>query len=190
MIVGADASSDKKILTLANHLYGKYQMRRVYYSAFSPIPDSTTILPIQAPPLMREHRLYQADWLLRFYGFSVEEISEDNSDQAGMLDLDIDPKLAWALRHRDLFPINVNCASREMLLRIPGVGAIGASKIIHSRRFKRLRYGDLVKCGISIKKVSPFIEALDYLPESKLLEGENLRLYFTQKTSPQMSLFS
>lgn len=189
MIVGADTSSDSKILTLANHLYGKYQMRRVYYSAFSPIPDSSAVLPIKAPPLMREHRLYQADWLLRFYGFEIEEISDPHSDQAGMLDLDIDPKLAWALRHRYLFPVNINHAPREMLLRVPGIGTIGTHRIIQSRRFRHLRYTDLSKCGLSLKKVAPFVETIDHSPDSAMLEAENLKSYFTQPSSPQMNLF-
>lgn len=189
MIVGADASSDNKILTLSNYLYEKYHMRRVYYSAFSPIPDAAQTLPVKAPPLMREHRLYQADWLLRFYGFSVDEISDPNNEQAGMLDLDIDPKLAWALRHRDIFPVNINRASRELLLRIPGIGAIGASRIIQSRKFHNLRYCDLAKCGISVKKVTPFIETPDHIPHTRLLESKHLRNYFTKKTSLQMSLF-
>lgn len=189
MIVGADASSDSKILTLANHLYGKYQMRRVYYSAFSPIPDCTQLLPIQSPPLIREHRLYQADWLLRFYGFSVSEITEGNHSHSGMLDLDVDPKLAWALNHRDIFPININLAPKELLLRIPGVGTIGAGRIIQSRRFKQLRYRDLSKCGISIKKVAPFVETIDHSPQAQLLEGENLKGYFTKDQSSQLPLF-
>ena len=189
MIVGADASSDNKILTLSNHLYSKYQMRRVYYSAFSPIPDSAQKLPVKAPPLMREHRLYQADWLLRFYGFTVTEISNPKDKNAGMLDLDIDPKLAWALNHRELFPININKASREKLLRIPGIGAIGASRIISSRRFRNLRYDDVAKCGISTKKVAPFIEAYGYSPEKHLLDTENLKNYFTKSTPSQFTLF-
>lgn len=189
MIVGADASSDNKILTLANHLYGKYRMRRVYYSAFSPIPDTSQVLPAQAPPLMREHRLYQADWLLRFYGFTVDEISNKKGEQAGMLDLDIDPKLAWAIRNRDVFPINVNRAAKELLLRIPGVGAIGAERIVQSRRFRKLRLADLAKCGVSLKKVSPFVEAVGHKPDAKLLDGERLKSYFAPAQSPQMSLF-
>lgn len=189
MIVGADASSDHKILTLANHLYGKYQMRRVYYSAFSPIPDSAQLLPAMPPPLMREHRLYQADWLLRFYGFSVEEISGTNTHQAGMLDLDIDPKLAWALCNRDLFPVNINRATREMLLRVPGIGTVGASRIIQSRRFKKLRYQDLAKCGLSLNKMSPFIETIDHTPKAAMLESEALKQHFMKGHVRQLSLF-
>src|SRR4051812_23561411 len=115
MIVGADAANDQTILNTSANLYGSYRLKRVYYSAFSPIPDASRALPLAPPPLLREHRLYQADWLMRFYGFDVGEIVEG----AGMLPLDIDPKLAWVLRHRDRFPLNVATASREDLLRVP-----------------------------------------------------------------------
>ena len=189
MIVGADNSNDAKILTLSNYLYGKYQMRRVYYSAFSPIPHTSSLLPAQPPPLMREHRLYQADWLLRFYGFSVQEISTPNDSQAGMLDLDIDPKLAWALRNLDLFPVNLNTASREMILRVPGIGAISAGKIIQSRKFYKLRYADIQKIGVSIKKVAPFIQLSDYLPPRQTLQSDTLKALFVKQESPQLRLF-
>jgi len=188
MIIGAENSSDSKILTLSNHLYSKYQMRRVYYSAFSPIQDTAKLLPAKAPPLMREHRLYQADWLLRFYGFSVDEISSASLEK-GMLDLDIDPKLSWALHNRDFFPVDINCAPKEALIRVPGIGAIGANRILQSRRFKRLRYADLEKCKLSVKKVAPFIQTADYSPSAQVLEGESLRQFFTPKASPQMQLF-
>ncbi|WP_339065505.1 putative DNA modification/repair radical SAM protein [Teredinibacter turnerae] len=189
MIVGADASSDSKILTLSNYLYGKYQMRRVYYSAFSPIPDAAQMLPAKAPTLVREHRLYQADWLLRFYGFTVDEISQPNDERGGMLDLDIDPKLSWAIRNRDFFPVNINHAPKEALLRVPGIGAIGAKKVMQSRQFRRLRFGDLAKCGLSVKKVAPFIEAVDYRPDARLLESEHLKTHFVERSSPQIALF-
>ena len=189
MIVGADPSSDKKILTLSNYLYGKYQMRRVYYSAYSPIQDTAKILPAKAPPLMREHRLYQADWLLRFYGFSVDEITSSNDNMNGMLDLEIDPKLAWALHNRHVFPVNVNRAPKEMLLRVPGIGTLGAGRIIQSRRFRALRLMDLQKCGVSIKKVSPFVETSDRRRQDRQLDTETLRDYFTRDVSPQLSLF-
>lgn len=201
MIVGADGSNDAKILTLANRLYGSYQMRRVYYSAYSPIPNPAQLLPAKPPPLEREHRLYQADWLLRFYGFSVDEITPQlkiNSSNhlagyadsnAGMLDLDIDPKLAWALRNLDMFPVNINRAPLELLMRIPGVGAVGANRIVKTRACRQLRYGDLQKLGLSLKKVLPFIEVADYTPEAKLLEGAHLKQRFIKPASPQMSLF-
>ncbi len=189
MIVGADASSDSKILTLSNYLYGKYQMRRVYYSAYSPIPDTAGLLPAQSPPLLREHRLYQADWLLRFYGFTVDEISDPSGSNPGMLDLDIDPKLAWALRNRDKFPVNINRAPKEMLLRVPGIGTIGAGRIIQSRQFRNLRLNDLTRCGISIKKTMPFVETAERPDRHACLDDPYLRSQFTQAESEQMSLF-
>ncbi|MDQ1186558.1 putative DNA modification/repair radical SAM protein [Agrobacterium larrymoorei] len=119
MIVGADGADDGTILSTSARLYGSYGLRRVYYSAFSPIPDSSKNLPLIKPPLMREHRLYQADWLYRFYGFEIGEIT--STQQNGMLDLDIDPKLAWALGNRQKFPVDVNTGDREMLLRGAGL---------------------------------------------------------------------
>lgn len=189
MIVGADNSCDAQILTLSDRLYRTYQMRRVYYSAFSPIPHSAQVLPSQAPPLEREHRLYQADWLLRFYGFKVEEITGNTTQDKGMLDLDIDPKLAWALRNRDFFPIDINKASRELLLRIPGIGTIGAQRILANRQARRLRYGDLARCGLSLKKIGPFIQTSDYNPNTRLLDSADLKQHFIKKHAPQMSLF-
>ena len=191
MIVGADPSNDAKILTLSSHLYNRYQMRRVYYSAFSPIPNAAEALPPQAPPLLREHRLYQADWLLRFYGFDVAEITEhsDKDKHQGMLDLEVDPKLSWALRHREFFPIDINRASLDVLIRIPGIGTITANKIVKARKFRRIRFCDLSKCGISTKKSAPFIQTLDYNPEAKLLETANLKAHFIKPSSPQMTLF-
>jgi putative DNA modification/repair radical SAM protein len=117
MIVGADAASDHDVLRTSATLYDTFALKRVYYSAFSPIPDSTAALPVKSPPLQRENRLYQADWLLRHYGFEVDEIA--SGGEGGMLDLEIDPKLAWALKNRDRFPVDVNTAEREMLLRVP-----------------------------------------------------------------------
>ncbi|MEE7560980.1 putative DNA modification/repair radical SAM protein, partial [Xanthomonas sp. Kuri4-2] len=140
MIVGADDADDRSILHTSHNLYGNYRLRRVYYSAFSPIPDASSKLPLQAPPLQREHRLYQADWLLRFYDFSVDEIAP--AQASGMLDLDVDPKLAWALRHPERFPVDLNVAPREMLLRVPGLGTRNADRLLVSRRHARLRVGD------------------------------------------------
>lgn len=189
MIVGADKSSDAGILAMAERLYRRYDMRRVYYSAYSPIPKAAAALPAAAPPLMREHRLYQADWLLRFYGFELAEITAERSGPAAMLDLDIDPKLAWALRHRDQFPVDINRAPLEMLLRVPGIGTIGAGRIVQSRRSRRLRFDDLARCGVSLKKVALFVEAPGHCPPPAGLESEDLRQSFIKKSSPQLSLF-
>ena len=106
-----------------------------------------------------------------------------------MLDLDIDPKLAWALRHLEFFPVDINKASREVLMRIPGLGAITANKIIKARKFRRLRYGDLGKCGLSVKKAGPFIQTLDHNPDGKLLDSTNLKQHFLKPSSPQLALF-
>src|SRR5678815_3120161 len=111
MIVGADATSDRTILTTSATLYGAYRLKRVYYSAFSPIPDAARALPLKAPPMVREHRLYQADWLMRFYGYAADEIIDDSRR---MLSLEVDPKLAWALAHRERFPVDLHSAPREM----------------------------------------------------------------------------
>lgn len=162
MIVGADGADDRSILHASANLYGNYRLRRVYYSAFSPIPDASVALLLKAPPLVREHRLYQADWLMRFYGFEVEEIAPQGD--GGMLDLDVDPKLAWALRHPDRFPVDINTAPREMLLRVPGLGTKTVKRLLSSRRFARLRVDDVARLGVSLRKVLPFIQALDHVP--------------------------
>ena len=154
MIVGADASSDRTILLTSATLYGSYQLKRVYYSAFSPIPDSSRALPLKAPPMAREHRLYQADWLMRFYGFAHDEIV---SAEHGMLALDIDPKLAWALAHRAQFPVDLNRAPKEMLLRVPGLGVKAVHRLMQSRRVRRLRADDLARLNVPLKKVLPFV---------------------------------
>jgi len=166
MIVGADDASDSAILASADNLYGNYRMRRVYYSAFSPIPDASSKLPLQAPPLQREHRLYQADWLIRFYDFDVSEITAGST--GGMLDLDIDPKLAWALRNPDRFPVDLNMASREMLLRVPGLGVRNVERIIMARRQVKLRMTDIARLRAPMKKVLPFVQLLDHHPRRTL----------------------
>ncbi|MDB5479676.1 MAG: elongator protein 3/MiaB/NifB [Caulobacteraceae bacterium] len=160
MIVGADEAADGEILARSETLYGAYRLRRVYYSAFSPIPDATARLPLQRPPMMREHRLYQADWLLRFYGFSRDELI----GRAENLDLAIDPKLAWALRHRDRFPVDVNRADREMLLRTPGLGVRTVDRLLAMRRQRRLRLEDVRRLCGGVGKVTPFIVAADWSP--------------------------
>lgn len=172
MIIGADATSDAAILERSANLYGSYRLRRVYYSAFSPIPDASHALPLRKPPLIREHRLYQADWLMRFYGFRQGEILAGVAD--GMLDLEIDPKLAWALRNRALFPADVNRADRELLLRVPGLGARTVTRILETRMHRRLRLADVARLCGSIAKVRPFIIAADWTPGA-LLDAERLR---------------
>jgi len=186
MIVGADGADDRAILHTSTNLYGNYRLRRVYYSAFSPIPDASSKLPLQPPPLQREHRLYQADWLLRFYDFSVEEIAPTQA--SGMLDLDIDPKLAWALRHPERFPVDVNHAPRELLLRVPGLGTRNVERIIASRRFRRLRVEDLTRLRLPMKKLLPFVQVLDHHPRAALDDPLKLRAALAPKPR-QMGLF-
>jgi putative DNA modification/repair radical SAM protein len=171
MIVGADAANDQTILDTSANLYGSYKLKRVYYSAFSPIPDASRSLPLLAPPLVREHRLYQADWLMRFYGFDVGEIV-DRAE--GMLSLDIDPKLAWALRHRDRFPLDIASASREDLLRVPGFGVRAVDRIIATRRVTSIRVADLARLHIPRNKALPFIVLSDHRPPPHLLDGARL----------------
>ncbi|MDE1153956.1 MAG: putative DNA modification/repair radical SAM protein [Micavibrio sp.] len=180
LIVGADAARDGDILARSAALYGSYQLKRVYYSAFSPIPDSSARLPLVRPPLVREHRLYQADWLMRFYGFGIDEITAARPD--GMLDLDLDPKLAWALENRAHFPVDINRAQKEMLLRVPGFGVKTVTAILNTRRYKRLALDDLARLKVSVKKVQAFIEAAGWTP-LKLIDRGDLREMF--KPQPQ-----
>jgi putative DNA modification/repair radical SAM protein len=177
MIVGADAANDQVILDTSANLYGSYQLKRVYYSAFSPIPDASRSLPLLAPPLVREHRLYQADWLMRFYGFGVGEIL----DGTDMLSLDIDPKLAWALRHLDRFPLDVSRARREDLLRVPGFGTKAVDRIIATRRVTSIRLADLARLHIPRNKALPFIVLSDHRPSLHLLDGARLAERFKPK---------
>ena len=172
VIVGADATTDAALLSTSALLYKDYALRRVYYSAFSPIPSPSAVLPLKAPPLQRENRLYQADWLLRFYGFSADEVASASRD--GMLDLDIDPKSAWALQNRDRFPLDVNTADREMLLRVPGLGVRSVDKIIAARRHARLRLADIGRLARSVKRLLPFLIAADYRP-TKISDRADLR---------------
>lgn len=185
MIVGADGSNDKAILTTSSRLYTGYKLRRVYYSAFSPIPDSSAMLPLIKPPLVREHRLYQADWLLRFYGFDVDEITD--VAPSGNLDLDIDPKLAWALAHRGQFPVDVNRAGRDVLLRVPGFGTKTVNRILTARRSGALRYADLLRMGARMGMAKSFITTPDWTPGG-LTDSANLRARFAPGPE-QLSLF-
>jgi putative DNA modification/repair radical SAM protein len=179
MIVGADGSDDRSILRSSALLYNSFRMRRVYYSAFSPIPDASRALPLQSPPLVREHRLYQADWLMRFYGFGHEEIVDDGS---GLLRLDVDPKLAWALAHPERFPVDLNTAPKELLLRVPGLGVESVGKVLQSRRLRRIRAEDLQQMKVAVRKVLPFVEVDGHRPRREV--GEYLlRQWMAPKTA-------
>ncbi|MEH6725107.1 MAG: putative DNA modification/repair radical SAM protein [Hyphomicrobiales bacterium] len=175
MIIGADASSDGDILNSSTRLYSSYKLKRVYYSGFSPIPDASNTLPLIKPPLIREHRLYQADWLLRFYDFQVNDIIQPEKE--GMLDLDIDPKLAWALANRALFPVNINTADKRSLMRVPGFGAKTVGRILMARKHKSLRYDDMLSLGAIMSKAKPFVTLVDWTPGG-LIDAENLRARF------------
>ena len=161
MIVGADGASDATILATSAQLYGAYRLRRVYYSAFSPIPHASATLPAQAPPLLREHRLYQADWLMRFYGFAADEIAPQ---AGGMLSLDVDPKTAWALAHPERFPVDLDRAPRELLLRVPGLGVRAVTRLLMARRARRLRVADLTALRVPVRRVLPFVVLVDHRP--------------------------
>jgi putative DNA modification/repair radical SAM protein len=161
LIVGADAATDRAIIEKSVVLYSSYRLRRVYYSAFSPIPDSSRLLPLKAAPLMREHRLYQSDWLLRFYGFSADELFVQPD---GMLDLQIDPKLAWALQHREQFPVDINRAPREVLLRVPGLGVRAVKRLVATRRTRMIRPEDLQRLHVPLQRVLPFIVLPGHVP--------------------------
>ncbi len=187
MIVGADEASDSQIVARAGLLYDRHALRRVYYSAFSPIPDASAVLPLRRPPLMREHRLYQSDWLIRFYGYSPAEVASA-TDAAGMLPLDIDPKLAFALRSRALFPIDINRAPREQMLRIPGLGVRAVDGILATRRWRNLRLEDVGRLTNSIAKVRPFIIAQDWRPTA-LAERADLSAWVKPKQE-QLELFA
>ncbi|WP_022682515.1 putative DNA modification/repair radical SAM protein [Sphingobium bisphenolivorans] len=187
MIVGADGADDRAIIGRASRLYDRHRLRRVYYSAFSPIPSPSSVLPLKRPPLMREHRLYQSDWMMRFYGYSANELDSATDPDTGCLPLDIDPKLAWALRHREGFPVDVNRAPREMLLRVPGLGVKAVDRIVASRRHRRLRLDDVGRLTSSIAKLRPFLVASDWRP-GQLTDRVDLRRLLTPPPA-QLELF-
>ncbi|MEO6198711.1 MAG: biotin synthase, partial [Sphingomicrobium sp.] len=187
MIVGADAANDGEIVIRASQLYDRFALRRVYYSAFSPIPSASAVLPLTRPPLMREHRLYQSDWLMRFYGFKPAEVVASAGDD-GMLALDIDPKLAWALKFRESFPVDVNRAPKEQLLRVPGLGTKAVSRILKSRRWRAMRLDDVARLTVSIAKVRPFIITADWRP-TLLTDRADLRALIAPAVK-QLDLFA
>jgi putative DNA modification/repair radical SAM protein len=188
MIVGADGATDRQIVDRAAFLYDRFDLRRVYYSAFSPIPHASSVLPLQRPPLIREHRLYQSDWMIRYYAYSPAEVSDAADQATGMLPLDIDPKLAWALKFRDWFPVDINRAPREMLLRVPGLGVRAVNGIIAARRHRRLRLDDVSRLTVSLKTIRPFIVAEDWRPLA-LSDRDDLRPVVAPR-AVQLELFT
>ncbi len=185
MIIGATPTPDLEVLKTSSELYGKYGLRRVYYSAFSPIPHADSRLPGQSPPLVREHRLYQADWLLRFYGYDVTEIV---SAQHPNLELEIDPKTAWAIRNPAYFPIDVNRASREQLLRIPGIGVGTVDKLLTIRRHKKIVVQDLLTLRVVWKRAQAFTIANDYHPTRKPTCGNDVTKLVAKLRPPSQQL--
>ncbi len=190
LIVGATPESDKKIITLAEGLYKNYSLKRVFYSAYMPVVSKNTLLPDVSvkPPLLREHRLYQADWLLRFYDFKADEILND-----GNLNLNLDPKCNWALNNLKLFPVEINKADYGMLIRIPGIGQKSARRIVSARRVSRLDFDGLKKMGISLKRAKYFITCGGKMMEKIPLIPELLEMRLSEnkigEATTQLSVF-
>jgi len=173
LIVGATPESDRQILTLSEHLYRRYGLKRVYYSAYVPVsPDSRLPPPDRPADLLREHRLYQADWLVRRYGFEAGELL---AEEDASLDREMDPKSAWALRHLDRFPVEVNAAPEELLLRVPGIGHLSAARILKTRRLAALREEDLARLGVVMKRARFFITCGGRVPEGVRLSPSFIR---------------
>lgn len=191
LIVGATPDNDLKILRLSEGLYDGYNLKRVYYSAFVPVSNNPKLPVIKSPPLVRENRLYQADWLLRFYGFKAKELlDEDKPD----FDLALDPKCDWALRNINLFPVEINKADYNMLLRVPGIGVKSAIKIISARRFTSIDFYDLKKLGIVLKRAQYFITCKGKYYGIKSMDSEIIRNQLVdgspmEKNYQQLSIF-
>ena len=183
-IVGATPTPDAEMLQKSSVLYKDYGLRRAYYSAFSPIPHADPTLPLQKIPLVREHRLYQADWLLRFYGFTAQELTTAGEQN---LPLDKDPKLAWALRNREFYPVDVNKAGKSALLRVPGFGVRNVKRILKIRRYRNLTLADLAKLKVSVKKAQFFVVTADHNPAAKEIDRSALPSRFEQPR--QLGLF-
>lgn len=166
MVVGATPSTDRQILSTATRLYTSYKLRRVYYTGFSPYPEADTRLPLKPAPLIREHRLYQSDWLMRFYGFEASELTSDANPD---LSLTEDPKTTWARTHPEFFPIDINAAPREALLRIPGIGYKNVDRILRIRKYHRLTLDNLRKLHVRVKSSLPYLIADDHLPAAPIL---------------------
>lgn len=195
MVVGAHSETDRDIILMADRHYKEFKLKRVYYSGYIPINPEEQALPAvgSAPPLLRENRLYQSDWLMRFYGFQANELLDAKHPH---LDLEVDPKLAWALRHPEQFPIDINRADYAMILRVPGIGVRSAKKIVHARRFGKIRIDQLKRMGIAYTRAQHFIRCEDspmrlndptsnQIRQQILMSGQSK---YTQQLSPQMSL--
>lgn len=189
MIIGATNETDQKIIHVADYMYQKLALKRVYYSGYVPVLQDSRLPSLQSQvPVVRENRLYQADWLMRYYGFAPNEIVDDRQP---FLDLEIDPKLAWALRNSHVFPIDINQAPREMLLRIPGVGVRSVQKILMARKFQTLSYYDLKKMGVTLSRAKYFITCSGTTPLAGTIDPLRLRsLLLGQSHSKHKQLFT
>ena len=179
MVVGATPTTDRQILSTATHLYGQYKLRRIYYTGFSPYPEADARLPLKPAPLIREHRLYQSDWLMRFYGFQASELTTDANPE---LSLTEDPKTTWAKTHPEFFPVDVNTAPRESLLRVPGIGYRNVERILNIRRYHTLTTEDLRKLHVRLGNASPYLITADHLPSMQRIA--------TEPAATQMDLFA
>lgn len=195
MIVGATNETDLKIIKVANHFYQNFNLKRVYYSGYVPVLEDSRLPSIHSQvPILRENRLYQADWLMRFYGFGADEILDKNNP---FLDLEVDPKLAWALRNRENFPVNINTAPKEMILRVPGIGTKSTGKILMARKFQKLTLEHLQKMGVAVNRAKYFVEFERENIFNRLIDEQNLRKIllsgmkskFQNPFSQQLSLF-
>ena len=193
MVVGAHSETDKDIILMADRHYKEFKLKRVYYSGYIPINEEEKSLPVvgSAPPLLRENRLYQSDWLMRFYGFDANELVDDEHPN---LDLDVDPKLGWALRHPEAFPIDINRADYKMILRVPGIGVRSAKKIVAARRFGPIRIDQLKRMGVAYNRAQHFIRCVDSPKFAKEQQSGQIRQQillagqskYTQQLSPQL----
>ncbi len=195
LIVGATPENDLQIISLAEDLYNKYRLKRIYYSAFIPVSPDPRLPQLASPPLLREHRLYQADWLLRYYGFSSRELLDDCQPN---LDEDMDPKSSWALRNLHFFPVEINIADYETLLRVPGIGVKSARRIVHARKFHSLGFEDLQKIGVVLKRAKYFITCRGRYFHRSEMDGDLIREkircespagFRERSTTGQLSLF-
>lgn len=195
MIVGATNETDLKIIKVANHFYQNFNLKRVYYSGYVPVLEDSRLPSIHSQvPILRENRLYQADWLMRFYGFGADEILDKNNP---FLDLEVDPKLAWALRNRENFPVNINTAPKEMILRVPGIGTKSTGKILMARKFQKLTLEHFQKMGVAVNRAKYFVEFESENIFNRLIDEQNLRKIllsgmkskFQNPFSQQLSLF-
>jgi putative DNA modification/repair radical SAM protein len=185
LVVGATPTTDRQIIHTTARLYESYELKRVYYSAFSPFPRADARLPLQPPPLVREHRLYQADWLMRFYGFAGEELTTDAEPNFSS---ELDPKMQWALRNRHVFPIDVNRAPRELLLRVPGLGYQSVQKLLGARRYHRITLADLERLRVPMKRLRPWVITADWNEALRTLDRLELAPLI-QPSAQQLSLF-